>query len=109
MVYRNKTPIVIISSLCFFPFRLHREALKQSATDPLSGKIDVGILTTGLSTTARKKRADLVANIKEALKKKGKVPTVSWNKLYVEIRDNSQIVSTKIVYVRTLVCECVEA
>lgn len=78
--------------------RLHREALKQSATDPLSGKIDVGILTTGLSTAARKKRADLVANIKEVLKKKGKVPTVSWNKLYGEIRENSQIVSNWIVF-----------
>lgn len=27
--------------------RLHREALKQSATDPTTGKIDVSILTTG--------------------------------------------------------------
>lgn len=77
---------------CSF-IRLHREALKQSATDPLSGKIDVGILTTGLSTTARKKRADLVASIKDMLKKKGKVPTVSWNKLFAEIKENSQIVS----------------
>lgn len=74
---------------------MHREALKQSATDPLSGKIDVGILTTGLSTTARKKRADLVANIKDALKKKGKMPTVSWNKLFTDLKENSQIVSKK--------------
>lgn len=77
----------------FHIIRLHREALKQSATDPLSGKIDVGILTTGLSTAARKKRAELVASIKEMLKKKGKVPTVSWPKLFQEIKDNSQIVS----------------
>ena len=27
--------------------RLHREALKQSATDPTTGRIDVSILTTG--------------------------------------------------------------
>lgn len=76
-----------------FNFRLHREALKQSATDPLSGKIDVGILTTGLSTAARKKRADLVANIKEVLKKKGKVATIAWQKLFSEIKETSQIVS----------------
>lgn len=76
--------------------------MKQSATDPLSGKIDVGILTTGLSTTARKKRADLVANIKEMLKKKGKVPTVNWNKLYTEIKENSQIVSKR-TYINTCV------
>lgn len=75
---------------------MHREALKQSATDPLSGKIDVGILTTGLSTSARKKRAELVANIKDMLKKKGKVPTVNWNKLFLEIKENSQIVSINI-------------
>lgn len=76
-----------------FQRRLHREALKQSATDPLSGKIDVGILTTGLSTAARKKQADLVASIKENLKKKGNTPTVPWQKLFTEIKENSQIVS----------------
>lgn len=74
-------------------WRLHREALKQSATDPLSGKIDVGILTTGLSTAARKKRADLMASIKENLKKKGRVPTVPWQKVFMEIKEASQIVS----------------
>lgn len=74
-------------------WRLHREALKQSATDPLSGRIDVGILTTGLSTAARKKRAELVESIKQNLKKKGKVPTVSWQKLFLEIKEASQIVS----------------
>lgn len=73
-------------------YRLHREALKQSATDPLSGKIDVGILTTGLSTAARKKRADLVASIKEYLKKKDKVPTISWQKLFMDLKEGSQIV-----------------
>lgn len=73
-------------------WRLHREALKQSATDPLSGKIDVGILTTGLSTTARKKQAELIASIKEHLKKKVKTPTVPWQKLFMEIKEASQIV-----------------
>ncbi|KAJ6641100.1 DNA replication licensing factor MCM4 [Pseudolycoriella hygida] len=76
-------------------YRLHREALKQSATDPLSGKIDVGILTTGLSTAARKKQADLVASIKDNLKKKGNVPTVPWQKLFMEIKENSQILITR--------------
>ncbi|KAH8416172.1 hypothetical protein KR222_009734 [Zaprionus bogoriensis] len=76
-------------------WRLHREALKQSATDPLSGKIDVGILTTGLSTAARKKRADLVAAIKDNLKKKGKVPTVPYQKLFKEIKEGSQILITR--------------
>lgn len=74
-------------------WRLHREALKQSATDPLSGKIDVGILTTGLSSAARKKRADLVAFIKEALQKKNKTKTVPYQKLFGDIKESSQIVS----------------
>uniref|UniRef100_A0A1B0CFB1 DNA replication licensing factor MCM4 n=1 Tax=Lutzomyia longipalpis TaxID=7200 RepID=A0A1B0CFB1_LUTLO len=76
-------------------WRLHREALKQSATDPLSGKIDVGILTTGLSSAARKKRAELVGNIKEMLKKKGGVPTVPYQKLFTDIRETSQILITR--------------
>lgn len=62
----------------------------------MSGKIDVGILTTGLSTAARKKQADLVASIKENLKKKGNTPTISWQKLFMEIKENSQIVSVNV-------------
>lgn len=72
-------------------WRLHREALKQSATDPLSGKIDVGILTTGLSSEARKKRAELMGTIKNHLKNKGKISTLSYQKLFNDIRDGSQI------------------
>ncbi|XP_058462166.1 DNA replication licensing factor MCM4 [Malaya genurostris] len=76
-------------------WRLHREALKQSATDPLSGKIDVGILTTGLSSAARKKRAELVASIKENLKAKGKISTLPYLKLFGEIKEASQVLVTK--------------
>ena len=44
--------------------RLHREALKQSATDPMSGKIDVSILTTGQSSASRKRRGEVAASLK---------------------------------------------
>lgn len=74
-------------------WRLHREALKQSATDPLSGKIDVGILTTGLSAAARKKRADLIAFIKEILKKKNKTKTIPYQTLFANVKEQSQVVS----------------
>ncbi|RWS29004.1 DNA replication licensing factor mcm4-like protein, partial [Leptotrombidium deliense] len=47
--------------------RLHREAIKQSATDPASGKIDISILTTGMSSSFRKKRADIADAIKHLL------------------------------------------
>lgn len=76
-------------------WRLHREALKQSATDPLSGKIDVGILTTGLSATARKKRADLITFIKDILKKKNKMKTIPYQKFFSDVKDSSQIVSRR--------------
>jgi DNA replication licensing factor MCM4 len=74
-------------------WRLHREALKQSATDPLSGRIDVGILTTGLSSAGRQKRAELIAFVKEQLKTKGKTKTIPYQKLFTDIKDSSQIVS----------------
>lgn len=35
--------------------RLHREALKQSATDPRTGIVDISILTTGLLLALNKK------------------------------------------------------
>lgn len=47
--------------------RLHREAIKQSATDPITGKIDVSIITTGVSATHRKKRAELATAVKKVL------------------------------------------
>lgn len=76
-------------------WRLHREALKQSATDPLSGKIDVGILTTGLSTSARKKRAELIAFIKDNLKKKNKTKTIPYQKFFTDIKEASPVLITR--------------
>ncbi|XP_026463702.1 DNA replication licensing factor MCM4-like [Ctenocephalides felis] len=76
-------------------WRLHREALKQSATDPLSGKIDVGILTTGLSSAARKHKADLIQAIKAALKSKDKQPTINYQKLLMDIKEGSQVMVTR--------------
>merc|ERR1712098_753577 len=65
--------------------RLHREALKQSATDPLSGKIDVSILTTGQSEGTRKRRL-LVKNALNAVieKRPGKAQTLNYLKTWNE-------------------------
>lgn len=68
--------------------RLHREALKQSATDPISGKIDVGILTTGLSSAARKRRVELAEAVKKLIDVKGKVPTLNYQKLFTEVKES---------------------
>lgn len=78
--------------------RLHREALKQSATDPLTGRIDVSILTTGQSSAGRKKRAEVAAALKEMLQKKNKTPTVSYDKLFSDFRSNSDIQITRDMY-----------
>ena len=74
-------------------FRLHREALKQSATDPLSGKIDVGILTTGLSSAARKRRVEVAQALKKLILSKEKVATVNYQKTFTEFKETSQLVS----------------
>lgn len=76
-------------------WRLHREALKQSATDPLSGKIDVGILTTGLSMAARKRRQELTQAIRKYLTSKAKGSSVNYQKTLTDIREASQLMVTR--------------
>ncbi|XP_069675688.1 DNA replication licensing factor MCM4 [Periplaneta americana] len=76
-------------------WRLHREALKQSATDPLSGKIDVGILTTGLSSAARKRRAELMQALRKLISSKEKVATLSYQKTFAEFKESSQLMVTR--------------
>ena len=73
--------------------RLYSEALKQAATDPTSGKIDVNILTTGVSSAARKRRADIANAVKKLIKSKEKVATIAQQKLFQELRESSDIVS----------------
>jgi len=75
--------------------RLHREAVKQSATDPSSGKIDMSILTTGISATARKRRTELVNTIRRFLEKKGKTATLNSQKLHLELKESSSWVITR--------------
>ncbi len=48
-------------------YRLHREALKQSATDPKTGIIDVSILTTGVSSSERLRRQLMAKELKTLL------------------------------------------
>lgn len=74
-------------------FRLHREALKQSAIDPLSGKIDISILTTGMSLAARKRRQELVEALKKLVKSKDKAPTLNYQKIFMELKESSSMVS----------------
>ncbi|OXU23451.1 hypothetical protein TSAR_001635 [Trichomalopsis sarcophagae] len=67
-------------------WRLHREALKQSAIDPVSGKIDVSILTTGISVSARQQRLQFAETLRKLIESKGKVATLSYQKLFDEFK-----------------------
>ncbi|XP_077276224.1 disc proliferation abnormal [Temnothorax americanus] len=76
-------------------WRLHREALKQSAIDPLSGKIDISILTTGMSLAARKRRQELVEALKRLVKGKDKAPTLNYQKIFTELKESSSALVTR--------------
>jgi len=78
--------------------RLHREALKQSATDPTTGRIDVSILTTGQSSATRKRRQEVAKALQELLGKKNKTPTISYDKLFTEFKSCSDIQITREMY-----------
>ncbi|XP_046648620.1 DNA replication licensing factor MCM4-like isoform X1 [Daphnia pulicaria] len=76
-------------------YRLHREALKQSATDPMSGKIDVNILTTGLSSMARKKRGEVAAALRKMIESKGKTSSLNYQKAFNEFKAGSAVMITR--------------
>ncbi|XP_015788265.1 DNA replication licensing factor mcm4-A [Tetranychus urticae] len=82
--------------------RLHREAIKQSATDPISGKIDVSILTTGMSASIRKKRAVIAKTLKELLMSKSvhvgssqDSHQFSSSTIYQELKSDSDVLITR--------------
>lgn len=72
--------------------RLYKEALKQAAVDPSTGKIDISILTTGISGAARKRKAEVTQALKKLIQEKGKVATLKQLKLYEELRERSDVV-----------------
>ncbi|MPC11434.1 DNA replication licensing factor MCM4 [Portunus trituberculatus] len=90
----NKVEVVDVEEA----WRLHREALKQSATDPLSGKIDVSILITGLSSAARKKRTEMAQLLRKVIQSKGKVLTLNGQKLFQDMKEASEMMITREMY-----------
>ncbi|XP_068427083.1 DNA replication licensing factor MCM4 [Clinocottus analis] len=75
--------------------RLHREALKQSATDPRTGFVDISILTTGMSATARKRREEVAQALKKVIQTKGKTPAMKYQQLLDDLRGQSETAITK--------------
>ncbi|KAI3374884.1 hypothetical protein L3Q82_021422, partial [Scortum barcoo] len=75
--------------------RLHREALKQSATDPRTGFVDISILTTGMSATARKRKEEVAQALKKLIEAKGKTPAMKYQQLLDDLRGQSETAITK--------------
>ncbi|KAM9789380.1 DNA replication licensing factor MCM4 [Neosynchiropus ocellatus] len=75
--------------------RLHREALKQSATDPRTGFVDISILTTGMSAAARKRKEDVAQALKRLIQAKGKTPAMKYQQLLADLRGQSETAITK--------------
>ncbi|XP_033755282.1 DNA replication licensing factor mcm4-A-like isoform X2 [Pecten maximus] len=69
--------------------RLYKEAMKQAAIDPSTGKIDITILTTGISGAARKRKAEITQALKKLIQEKGKVPTLKHQKLFEDFKEKS--------------------
>ena len=88
---------VISYPIVYLVHRLHREALKQSATDPKTGLIDINILTTGLSVSDRKRRLEIAKSLKELLLSKGKTPSVKYLQTYEELKEASDLVSYDLI------------
>uniref|UniRef100_A0A4W3HCA8 DNA replication licensing factor MCM4 n=1 Tax=Callorhinchus milii TaxID=7868 RepID=A0A4W3HCA8_CALMI len=82
--------------------RLHREALKQSATDPRTGIVDISILTTGMSATARKRKEELAQSLKKLIQSKGKTPTMKYQLLFDDLRSQSDAAITKDLFEEAL-------
>jgi DNA replication licensing factor MCM4 len=53
--------------------RLHKEAMKQSAVDPKTNRIDVTILTTGYSAENRRHRDEMATTLKKLIREKGEL------------------------------------
>ena len=61
------------------------------------GTIDVSILTTGQSEGMKKRRFAIKNNLKDLVKRKGKVQTINYQKTWNELKEASDVVS-KILY-----------
>jgi len=75
--------------------RLHREALKQSATDPTTGRVDVTILTTGQSSAGRRRRQEVATALRTIIKKKNKTASINIDALLKEFRTGSELQITR--------------
>ncbi|CAM4586360.1 unnamed protein product [Lepidochelys kempii] len=82
--------------------RLHQEALKQSATDPRTDIVDISILTTGISATARKRKEELAQALKKLIQSKDKTPALKYQQLFDDLHAQSDAAVTKEMFEEAL-------
>ncbi|KAF8902618.1 cell division control protein 54 [Gymnopilus junonius] len=71
--------------------RLMREAIKTSAMDPRTGKIDMGLLNTGTGTGQRKMREDMRKEILNVLDGQAKGRGLKWADLLKQLDEQSSV------------------
>ncbi|CAM4521009.1 unnamed protein product [Caretta caretta] len=79
-----------------------KEALKQSATDPRTDIVDISILTTGISATARKRKEELAQALKKLIQSKDKTPALKYQQLFDDLRAQSDAAVTKEMFEEAL-------
>ena len=71
--------------------RLMREAIRTSAMDPRTGKIDMGLLNTGTGTGQRKLREDMRKEILNVLDAGAKGKAIKWSDAIKALGEQSSV------------------
>ncbi|ODN77829.1 hypothetical protein L202_04947 [Cryptococcus amylolentus CBS 6039] len=71
--------------------RLIKSALRESATDPLTGQIDLDLINTGAGQTMRRARADLKREIIKIVVEKARSTGIRWAAVIDELDKQSNV------------------
>jgi len=71
--------------------RLMKEAIRTSAMDPRTGKIDMGLLNTGTGSGQRKLRDDMRKAVLDVLNAAGKNRNVKWSEVVKQLNEQSSV------------------
>ena len=72
-------------------YRLMREAIRSSAMDPRTGKIDMGMLNTGTAQGQRKLRDDMRKELLKLLDGAGGLRGIKWSQAVKQLGEQSSI------------------
>ncbi|OXH22490.1 minichromosome maintenance protein 4 (cell division control protein 54) [Cryptococcus neoformans] len=71
--------------------RLIKSALRESATDPLTGQIDLDLINTGAGQTMRRARADLKREVIKLVVEKARSQGIRWAAVIDELNKQSSV------------------